>query len=149
MSAYELNPSRHIWRIIIFVQIKMTMKKWEDLTQSQKRNIIILLIIAGGLLCIPFFSNVKPNNNSVTSNKIPTDVASNNAEEKSNSYDSTTVYNQGVEDETKCLNGGVTPSISEERAVFNVKFPNGTDADFLNYKNGCQHAFWQWKSDGN
>ncbi len=73
----------------------------------------------------------------------------NTSSSSSTSYDKNTVYNQGMEDYTNTLRGGVTMSISEERMVFDVKFPNGTDEDFQNYKNGCQRAFWNWKSNGN
>lgn len=58
-------------------------------------------------------------------------------------------YNQGVLDYTKCLSGGLTLSLSEERAVFDTRFPNGTDADFQYYKKGCQYGFMEWKANGN
>jgi hypothetical protein len=99
------------------------------------------------------FNGAANSSNSETNkeNSTPASTSTNSgtAQAPESSYDKTTLYNQGVEDETNCLKGGVTPSISEERAVFDVKFPNGTDADFQNYQNGCQYAFGEWKANSN
>ncbi len=120
--------------------------------QKTNKNLLYFFVVVGvivGGLALSRAGKSNNDNNSIPVSNSTSNTNNHTTQTPTNSYDRTTVYNQGVEDETHCLEGGVTPSISEERDVFDVKFPNGTDADFQNYKNGCQHAFMEWKSKGN
>lgn len=87
-------------------------------------------------------------NNAFMSQKTDAPKTQDNNTVHKTSYDAKTIYNTGVEDYTKSLQGGVTPSVTEEKAMFDTRFPDGTDAEFKNYQSGCQHAFWEWKANG-
>lgn len=123
-------------------------KKTEVGNTSPEGKVTVIFFVVIAFIFIFLFSIKNQSEKSSGSNSSENAISS-PANSSSLSYDKNSVFNQGFEDYTNSLKGGITLSNSEKRMVFDVKFPNGTDADFQNYKNGCTRASFQWNSNGN
>jgi hypothetical protein len=82
-----------------------------------KGFIIVMIVIGIGSIISKrgsrssISSPYSPSSNSNSSKNSSSN--SNTSSSSSTYYDKNTVYNQGIEDYTNCLNGGITPSITE------------------------------------
>jgi hypothetical protein len=147
---FEDNSNKQLEKELISDEI------YDSNPSKSKSNPIGMYIVIG--LCVALYfafvgskdnsiENSVENNTNVTNETPSTDNSSTSTEISKSEYNEKALFDEGYNDYLNCLNTGIKMSITEERAVFDVKFPGGNDEDFQKYKNGCQRAFWQWSSN--